>query len=576
MTNPDPHQDGDRDPDEGADQAEGQASDGWHLLWEVGDQDASDETYRWHHDRLDELPADVSAARRLLSRVLGEDDRRAADTAAIGLARLGERSLDDRLGRIARSAERSLPMRRAAIETLGLAADGAESAKHIVDALLAQFGRFDGDDRTGYIPALHAESIAARARHVPPQDESRFLAALASPADEVRIAALQALAKSGPGHLPAQIDSLIDDQQSQVRIAALQAVAGCQQSTALPRVLAAAKDRDLPVRLEAIRTLGALGGDQARAALTDILASQSEHPRAAAVEALAQAGDLTSVLAVASDPSWRVRRQVAATLGQHPDPRSKEILRVLLQDRSVEVAVAAVESLAQWPLESGLPLLLEAAASQTPRISHAATRQLSQRCDAAQGLEQTTSHQQLREQLARLQQQLATQSNETAREALAREEAVSQEQDGPNDSGQQLATFDSQLAAVDQLGQPDLPRRREAAKALARMAAQHPLEPQALKRLATAVTTETDTEVWRSVLETIAAQDSPPACDLAYAAATSASPDIRRRACQYMHRHGSPQHALVLLGLLEDTDIAVVRQRSRRWGRAGPWRMCSR
>jgi len=78
-----------------------------------------------------------------------------------------------------------------------------------------------------------------------------------------------------------------------------------------------------------------------------------------------------------------------------------------------------------------------------------------------------------------------------------------------------------------------------------------PLSRPAVYRLAELLAHENDAICLAHALRAVAAADAEPAQRLAYAAVTSPDPPAQLAGCEYLARHGSPQHAEMLRPLLE-------------------------
>jgi HEAT repeat protein len=72
------------------------------------------------------------------------------------------------------------------------------------------------------------------------------------------------------------------------------------------------------------------------------------------------------------------------------------------------------------------------------------------------------------------------------------------------------------------------------------------------------VTPETDASVWRSVQIALADDAREPAVRLHLAALGHPAPEVRRRACRYLAKHGGPEHVPQLVAALQDSSRAVV------------------
>jgi HEAT repeat protein len=378
----------------------------------------------WHHDTLDalivELQGDTSrTVRKQLDRALRADEPVVAANATIVAVRLGDDSVLPRLSEIALAQGLAEPQRCAAIEALGRSPAGPDVAD-LLRGLLDQIqkpspsGAVSGDRQLG------ETAILALARHVEPNDEPRFLKALAHPDERIRRAAVMAwVDTSGPtpptaananvaedatgepgsnlsnrldstdqfdegasprNRLPRELLDLRVDPSTEVRLAVLDAVVMNHDPRAVNILEGALRDHRHNVRLAAISRLGQLSEPAARERLLELLDSGSDADQAAAIAALAEFGDLQAVLSGGEHPKWRQRAAAAEALAQFPGTASAELARQMMKDRSPIVQQSAVRAVAQWPLEWAGDVLLHAMAESTSYATRkAAADQLAER-----------------------------------------------------------------------------------------------------------------------------------------------------------------------------------------------------
>ncbi len=415
-----------------------------------------------------------------------------------------------------------------------------------------------------------------------------------------------------------QLEPLLVDSHPQIRAEALLALAKSTGDEAHAQVKRALDDHELSVRVAALTALGRLPGPESQKILVERLTSSSERLREAAIHALTEFGDATTVYAAATDTAWRVRRAVAQSLAAQCDARSKEIARTLLADRSAEVGLAVVNALAAWPLPDAGAILLLAAESDTPRIRQAAIGQLAQRWEPATTLSIASVPQAQHDRLRQLRQQWSeefqqappatwtsvekrngtplpkkSQEPHVARAQLIEwlEQYMNQD-DAMLEASQQAATQlkahpmalielcqyqvldqhlllddavytellaqgDPQFRWVEQLGSAEVAKRREAVAELIKLSSRQALLPLALHRAAEIAVRESDPQVWRDLLKAVAQESSDAVQRLAHAAATHPAPEIRRYGCRYLLQHPETSHEAVLLTLLNDLDPAV-------------------
>ena len=185
--------------------------------------------------------------------------------------------------------------------------------------MVDQYGNLSEKFVAGYVPELHAELLYALARQEDAADDPRFTSAAASPAIEVRLAALECWAQGRTGELPLEVEDCADPRE-RVRVAALAALVARQDPQALEYARRALLDTSLDVKLAAITALGRVSDEAARADLEKLLTSNSEIMRGTAVAALGQRGARDVVLHAGHDRSWRVSpRGGRATGDPHRD-----------------------------------------------------------------------------------------------------------------------------------------------------------------------------------------------------------------------------------------------------------------
>ena len=542
-----------------------------HSVWIraiPSSQDASAEAgCRWRYPALEELiarPPDqlsVGTRRPDWHRYLADADPVVAGNAAIALARSGDARGAERLADVVRTTNATLPMRCATVEAL--AGLQGPSVVALLRQLLDQYGRLTPEPATTYQADLHVELIRGLARHVDPADDRRFVAALRSRSANVRLEALRAWADGRRGELPGEAADLRGDTDRDVRAAAIRTLARRRHPEAQKCAIAALQDCELTVRTAAVASLGELGGSQSRAALARLLKDQPEAIRAAAVSALAQLGAEQEVLGAAGDRSWRVRLNVAQALAPDAQGRAAVAARQLLQDPSAAVQRQVVLALAKWPLPQAGPIRLEAMGSRSLLTRETAAGQLAARWPPAAEFSLEAPPEPRLGALEELEERFREQFGLGQRAAPTEAAA-----DGPPAATITPQTVD-QIATLDRLASSDVSERREAAGQLAQLARQRSLDPLATARLAELIVAEPDELVWQSVLTAVADDASEPCIRLAYAAISHPSAEVRRRACEHLAAHPSPDHAKVLAPTLEDRNEAVVRAAVRALGAAG-------
>lgn len=570
--------------------------------------------WRWRYPALDDLLARPVPQRPDFDAMLEDDDIHVASNSAIALARLGEGTTRKQLAETVRTPTLSLPMRCAAAEALGMI-ERPSPVKEL-RKLIAQYGEFDNDTASHPIPELHAELIRGLVRHVDPNREPCFLDAVRSRSALVRLAAVESLGYHPEEPLPEVALSLRGDSDPRIRASVLERLAASGHPEACRYLTEALRDFDVGVQMAAIRGLGTLSDEEAIKQIEELLSHRAESIRVSAVAAMAMAGRFEQVFEAAEDDSWRVRREVAKALGSYPSRRSAALAVELLVDRSAEVQEQVVDSIRKWPLADAGPVLLHAMNSTSYRVREAASLQLADRWKPAAGFprsgtdeERQAALQSLKDEFRRCHgpavmaapgrtdsgkaaalrpaadaalgdrvSKLIEKLDAAGRSAESREPVVDellglgsalpaalenllfeQRRRLPESLWRDvLPKHDPIFEYLARLRSDDLMTRRRTASDLAKRAREEGISRLAVFRLAEIVTPEPDQLVWQSALSAIDHHASEPAVRLAYAGVTHTSPEVRRRACQYLETHAGPEHADILLPVLEDESDQVV------------------
>lgn len=577
----------------------------------------------WRHAGLDDLLSRPADQRGDFRRLLADRDAVVASNAAIALARLGDATAVPQLVQAVRAPQHPLAFRSAACEALGEVKQPAVAA--MLRELLDQYGDPAGRNNAAYQPDIHVELLRGLARQVDPAEEPRFTQALESPAWAVRAAAAQAWCESRAQTLPAAVGSHHLDSDPRVRTAVLQMASGRRDAAAFEWCKAALGDTDFHVRLAAIAGLGQCGHPEAVGELVKLSESGGEAHRAAAVSALAAAGDRTRAAVAQKDPSPLVRRAVAESLARWPDREGASLATAILDDPSREVQQRLFAALADWPLPQSGPVLLAALDKPSYLTRRIAATLLAARWPPAADFPVEGAPPQREEALTRLQERFrrevgflsandlgqaiasARERNTVSNETLARVEQLLRPLDDPQSSAAQradalrgltelgsdlpaalerltldrkatlpadvyravLPKCDACFAEVENLAASDPLERRRAAAALAVRSEQRPLGGLAIDRIHALAIRETDQQVWRSLLTAVAADATPASRALAVAAAGHAAADVRRRACLHFGAHPAVENVAALMPLLADANQAVILAAIDALGRQG-------
>lgn len=571
---------------------------------------------RWRHAGLNVLLARPENERPDLHAALADQNAVVAANAAIALARRGDPAGVEQLVAAVRADRARLPMRCAAAEALG--GLNHELARLRVVELTDQFGCDPRGDNPAYLPELHAELIRAMVRQGARARDPRFAIAMRSPAPGVRWEAVQAWLLNPDGPLPPEAVDWRVDQDPRVRSMALSVLVRYRHPDANTFIQAGLNDQDFRVHMTAIGELGSLPNGEGRELLRKLLKDPTEMVRAHALTALVVSGvGEDEVWPVVKDKSWRVRLAVADALRHYPTRGGTAAARMLLNDASPAVQERVVAAMEAWGLPEAGPVLLEAMGKLVVATRKTAARQLATRWQPAaefspDGAPERRAQlieslrQRFRDQfgvetglvrasgvpavtpetLARVEQLLQTLAvdDKATREAAVRDLTAL----GPTVIqalqhlgierrlllpeavyAQVLPAVSPTFAVLERLRYQDVVLRRRAAAELTALTADRPLSHLALERLASIVVREPDALVWQGLLTAVSRDSREPATRLACVAIGHQSPEVRRRACEYLAAHPSPGHVPVLLPALEDPSEVVILAAARALGFAG-------
>ena len=375
-----------------------------------------------------------------------------------------------------------------------------------------------------------------------------------------------------------------------------------------------------------MRGLGELNDPKARSLLAELLKDRAELIRAEAVAAIAVHGPASSVLAAAADPSWRVRLKVAAALAGYTDTAAAGAARRMLNDPSAEVERQVVRSLASWPLQAAVPVLLDALARDAVSVRKLAAQQLEARwpessrfpCEAPPA-RRAEALAELRERIQKdfsarasdsdtnpkrergsphdpsLALRVGMNSFESSRATIADQQverlvskgdvaalaalgpevvaslerlAIQQHRTLPEPVyGDVLPRYSPVFAALDRMNHGSSVSRQQAAEDLAASARKQPLGELAAARLSALMAAQSDAAVWLSALDAVRDEASEPATRMARVAASHSAGEVRRKACEYLAAHPDPANEPFLVPCLADSDQNVVLPAIRAFGR---------
>ncbi|MFO0896089.1 MAG: HEAT repeat domain-containing protein [Pirellulales bacterium] len=367
--------------------------------------------------------------------------------------------------------------------------------------------------------------------------------------------------QNDPAAWTSEVIGLLDDEHPRVRIAALEALPP-GVAAAEDNLLARLRDPDIGVRLAAIAAAGRSQLPAAQAELRELTEASGEAVRAAAVAALATAGDRETVRAAVTDKAWQVRLEVARGLAQSPDEASARLIRDLMTDATPAVRLAAVQSIGQWPPELAVPLLLEDL-EPGPRATRAdrkeAARLLAERWPPAAELsaaalldDRSTGHKAALEKLTELRSRWRSEHPRLRALHPGSEPTLLR-------GGDRNPTADEQLSQdLLALSDQSAGKRRAAAIRLAHAVREQPLTDVALGQLETLTLASEDPLVWQTALDIASGDGREPALRVLSAAASHPEGDLRASACAKLARTHDPRFAPLLRAALDDADARVV------------------
>lgn len=487
--------------------------------------------------------------------------------AAIALAKQGDLQSLPPLVATVREIKLKLSTRRAAAEALGRLPPAASLES--VTSLLREYGRYDGEAAARYVPDLHAELLLTWQRLAPADTTEPALDALASPAPNVRRAALRAFLRPSREELPARVLDLAGDRDALNRGLVLRVLAARRDERTIDMAQQALRDAELSVKIAALRALADYGGESAITLLKSMQQDPGELIRAAALAGLAQCGDLTAQETALADKSWRVRNCLAETLRKSSGEPSQKLAARLLADRSAEVRKATLSSLTQWPWLAAGPLLLNAAENEIPSVRYEAIQQLRSRWSAARELTASASLDRIRAQCAELREQLDRELNRLQKAAspvklAAWEEHVSDEVETP--AGNIALKTRRLLKQQDEawrrcairLREKHATERRAAIQEFHRLLDGCSCEQAIWQELRMFLEQEHDTTVWLAALAMFAAQQEPQLAPLLALGASHPAGEVRKQALEWFIANPDPAYGDLLTNSLFDDHVAVI------------------
>lgn len=340
--------------------------------------------------------------------------------------------------------------------------------------------------------------------------------------------------------------------------------------------------------------------EETRDELLDLAGRSEPRIRAMAVTALARVSP-NDVVLHAEDESAFVREAVAKSLAASPSSESCRILITLASDRSLQVEAAAVAAVDDWPDALAAPVLFQAMELGRTATRGRADAALRRRVGGSYGFRQLAPIAERRRALAEIARRyglpstpppiglpsplveeqrerdiasdLADVADPEARSvAIERLQSLDEREVGLLErllvdatqevraivSHEVLAEVSPVHAALDEMERGDRRERLDAARRLARLAADAPLSPYVVKRLhGIVVEGESDRDVWRAVLEAVERDGGEDGARIVQLGLGFRWPDVQRLACESIEANPRPKYAMWLIPLLEDPDRSV-------------------
>ncbi len=352
-------------------------------------------TWRWFHteiERMDGLPRLPADEFLISKKYIGKNYRILRANAAILLGRSGDSRVKQYLMRVVENEELSVYLRCAAVETLGTM-DAVE-----VDDLLSLLDsakeremekrhpqREESVVQTVVLPKIWEEILVALAIRIAPWEHRCFLEPFSAKNYDNRLATAKLWRRQTPPDavfdptgpkvkLPDRLmEYAVRETAPEIRAEMLLLMGKWKE----PKLLDLAKT-DLhqvtTVRNAAMDALAEMGCREAVPLVKEKLTDTAPLNRAKAVETLRKLGCYDDVFRLSDDPAWQVRIEVAKAIAERRTPQSYQKAKQYLTTGNDRVQKEALEAVADWPIEEGGPLMLEALKSpvQATRIRAAA------------------------------------------------------------------------------------------------------------------------------------------------------------------------------------------------------------
>jgi HEAT repeat protein len=302
----------------------------------------------------------------LLGKLIKDDDIkvRARAAHAIGYNGLGDRFADDIINLL---KEKDPSVKRSVIYAMGRA-QGDRFLPYLKE-LLADADRairFDAAfqlswrpaekvaddyrkllvDRDDYVRATGLRYLARYAGEKPPLSIADLEKYLDDPSQDVRLAAIEALAHRGHDSTK-RLSKLLDDPAPRIRTQTLQTLGALKAVDQIDAVVKALNDRDVVVRRYGVMAMEFVGAERPEA-LRAMLKDNDDQVREHAARILGvfrDAGAVEGLASLLSDKVDRVRREAVKALGQIAPRDYADAIAQRLADRDAQVRMFAARGL---------------------------------------------------------------------------------------------------------------------------------------------------------------------------------------------------------------------------------------
>jgi peptidyl-prolyl cis-trans isomerase B (cyclophilin B) len=189
-----------------------------------------------------------------------------------------------------------------------------------------------------------------------------FLFYAGSPDPVLRLYGARGLGALAPDRASDGVRQLLFDPNDKVRIEAVRAIARLGGSNLVPDLLSHLGADSVYVQTEILKAFAVLRDPATVEPLIDRVGDESPWIRGLALEALAHQNEESFFLLLAglgSDPSWRVRRSIAATLTSLGGGRAAALVRAMAEDPDARVRIQALEGLRRLDPEGATGALIQ-------------------------------------------------------------------------------------------------------------------------------------------------------------------------------------------------------------------------